>query len=188
MLGPYHFIVSHDAFFQVNTSAAATLCGTIADMSNAGARDSAIDFYCGTGSISIFLAERAGRVEGVDSSECAIKDARANADKNGVKNLTFTCRDAERAAAGYARDGARPDIVVLDPPRRGCGKSMISSIKAIGAERIIYVSCDPATLSRDAALLSSFGGAEYGVDEVRPVDMFPRTANIETVTLFIRKH
>ena len=208
-IGQYKFRVTHDAFFQVNTNAAKTLFATILELARAGSEDSVVDFFCGTGAISTFLSRHVKNVTGVDSSASAIKDALTNAKNNGLANLTFTEERAEQAAASLIRGGAKPDLIILDPPRRGCGEGLISAIKELGAERIVYVSCDPATLCRDVARLTAGGAvggnssnsdnggnrgvvgaagyAGYALASVRPVDMFPRTANIETVALLVRK-
>ena len=183
-VGPFRFRVSNDAFFQVNTKMAEKLYATALDLADIAPGDRVFDFFCGTGAISAFLASRAGSVTGIDSSGEAIEDARENAARNGLSNLTFIKGRAEETAAAFSRDKARPDLIVLDPPRSGCAGTVIEAIKALGAGRIVYIACDPATLCRDISRLTA--GGVYTVAAVRPIDMFPRTANIETVALLVR--
>jgi len=148
-----------------------------------------LDLFCGAGTISAYLSDSAGKVAGVELSGGAVGDARANAAANGIGNVSFIEGRAEHIAASYVNgfitnNGfARPDIIVLDPPRGGCGNALIDTVKQLYARRVVYVSCEPATLCRDAARLCSGTGA-YAVAAIQPVDMFPRTASIETVVLF----
>ena len=207
-LGRYQFRISHDAFFQVNTVMAKRLYDVALEFARAGPNDFALDLFCGAGAISAYLAESAGTVVGVEMSGGAVRDARTNAAANGIDNMAFVEGRAEHIAAsfvseyatmaGRTRDGdsaapsaaplanerARPDIVTLDPPRGGCGAALLDTIKKIRPRRVVYVSCEPATLCRDAARLCSGDGA-YAVAAIQPVDMFPRTASVETAVLFV---
>ena len=182
-MGGYTFHISHDAFFQVNTRAAEQLYNTILELADVGSGARVADLYCGAGAISVWLASGAKNVVGVETSEAAVADARLNAARNGLSNVSFICGRAESAVG--VRSCAKAGLIVLDPPRRGCGAGLPDAVKRTRAGHVIYVSCDPATLCRDTARLCSGTGA-FSVTAVRPVDMFPRTANIETVVLMER--
>ena len=121
---------------------------------------------------------------GVEIVPKAIEDAKKNAINNGITNACFICADAKDAAAQLEREGKKPDVVILDPPRKGCDAQLIGTVAKMSPERIVYVSCDPATLARDLKLFAELG---YITQEVTPVDMFPRTAHVESVAKIIRK-
>jgi len=180
--GDFCFRVSHNSFFQVNTRGAEALYDIVGDFAQAGPGDLAVDFYCGVGAISIYLAKTCDAVIGVETAGCAIEDARYNAKLNDLDNLTFVEGRAETTAASLHRDKIFPGLVTLDPPRGGCGAGLIESIKKLNAGRVVYISCDPATLCRDLARFAE-GAGGYRVVRVQPVDMFPGTAGIETVVL-----
>ena len=190
-LGPYSFRVSRGSFFQVNSCMAEVLCESVLDLARVGPDDVVIDLYCGVGAISAYLASRAKSALGVELSESAVGDARVNADLNGLQNLTILQGDAEKICEGKTAAGEvmknymRPGAVALDPPRRGCGARAAEALKSIGAPRVVYVSCDPATLARDSNRLCSGDGA-YRIAAIRPIDMFPHTANVETLVLFTK--
>ncbi|MDR3644443.1 MAG: 23S rRNA (uracil(1939)-C(5))-methyltransferase RlmD, partial [Clostridia bacterium] len=139
-----------------------------------------LDLYCGAGTIGLSMAGQAAKVIGVEAVADAVEDARRNARINGIKNAEFLCADATDAACRLLAQGLRPDVVVIDPPRSGCSAQTISAITQMSPARVVYVSCDPATLARDLAL---FGQSGYRCARVKPVDMFPRTAHVETVVL-----
>src|SRR5690606_5320590 len=134
------------------------------------------DLYCGLGTIALFLARDAGEVVGVEDVPQAIDDARANAARNGIGNARFRCGDVAAELPRLAAEGYVPDVVVLDPPRRGCDEAVLDALAASGPDRIVYVSCNPTTLARDLAMLAHRG---YRTAEVTPVDMFPHTAHVE---------
>jgi 23S rRNA (uracil1939-C5)-methyltransferase len=141
------------------------------------------DLYSGAGTISLLLAQRAAYVYGVESSPQATEDARHNAQLNGLDNVSFIADTAENALPRLIREGVKPDIIVLDPPRKGAGVTVIDAIAAALPERVVYVSCNPATQARDAARLVSHG---YRVTACQGTDMFCQTADIENVLLFER--
>ena len=143
--------------------------------------DTVFDLYCGTGSIALFLASRVRDVIGVEIMEKAIHDAKYNAKQNCVENAAFLCAKAEQAFANLRRDQIDADVLILDPPRKGCHPKLIESILKAKTPRLVYVSCEPATLARDIAALCKEG--KYEVTFVQPVDMFPGTAKVETVVL-----
>ena len=139
------------------------------------------DLYCGIGTISLFLAQKAGKVYGVEVVPEAIEDARKNAEINGISNVEFYEGKAEEILPGmYREKGIRADVIVVDPPRKGCYSACLDTMLAMAPKRIVYVSCDSATLARDLKLLCEGG---YELKEVQPVDMFPQTAGIENVAL-----
>ena len=170
------------SFYQVNRASAELLYNKAAEYA-APENKTVLDLYCGAGTIGLSLADRAKRVIGVEVVPQAIEDARFNARLNGIKNAEFICADAKDAAAELESKGLKPDTVIVDPPRKGLTPKLIKTI-ALGfkPERVVYVSCDPATLARDIAVFRENG---YTLLEYTPVDMFPRTAHVETAALLI---
>jgi 23S rRNA (uracil1939-C5)-methyltransferase len=154
------------------------LYDTAVDYANLSGTETVIDAYCGIGTISLCLAQRAGEVYGVEIVPEAITDARRNADLNGARNATFAVGDAGEVFAKWKADGVQADVVVVDPPRKGCDQALLASILDMAPARIVYVSCNPATLARDLAILADGG---YALREVQPVDMFPHTVHVESV-------
>ena len=139
-----------------------------------------LDLYCGIGTITLCLAKRAGRVIGAEIVPAAIRDAKENAARNHIENAEFFCGDAAETAARLEAEGLRPDVITVDPPRKGLAPEVIGSIAAMGPERVVYVSCDPATLGRD---VKRFGELGYRAVRACAVDMFPATRHVETVVL-----
>ncbi len=182
-LGPFSFAISVPSFFQVNNVQAEVLYQKTVEYAGLTADNTVIDAYCGIGAISLFLAEKAGHVIGIESVIEAVDDAKRNAEENSVKNVEFIEGEAEKVMPRLVEQGICPDVVVVDPPRRGCDKALLDSIIDAKPSRIVYVSCNPATLARDLRMLSAGG---YRVEEVQPVDMFPQTAHVEVVTLLTR--
>ncbi|MUM76492.1 23S rRNA (uracil(1939)-C(5))-methyltransferase RlmD [Pseudodesulfovibrio sp. F-1] len=173
--------LSPNAFFQTNTGGAGELFATIADFCALSEAQSLLDLYCGTGAIGIYLAGEAGRVIGVELSEEAVAKARESARLNGLSHCTFIAGSLEQGIPGMdgSGDQAPPDVVVVDPPRSGLHENTAQALLALGAPRIVAVSCDPATLARDVKRLSD----RYRLTRTRAVDMFPHTHHIETVAL-----
>ena len=130
------------------------------------------------------MAKQAGKVIGVEIVEAAVKNAWENARRNGILNGEFFCGDAGAAALELEKRGIRPDVVVLDPPRKGCAPELVETVVRMNPQRVVYVSCDPATLARDLKLFESLS---YKVQRITPVDMFPRTAHVETVVLLSKE-
>ena len=166
------------SFYQVNRAQAERLYGVAADFAGLTGRELLLDLYCGAGAIGLSMAGRAGRVVGVEVVPEAVENARRNAHRNGIRNAEFLCDAAGGAAKRLAAQGLRPDVVVVDPPRKGCDEPTIEAIAEMSPARVVYVSCDPATLARDLALLTARG---YRARQAQPVDLFPRTAHVETV-------
>lgn len=176
--------VSPLSFSQVNHNMAEKLYKCAADYANPEGR-TVIDLYCGTGAIGLSLAKRAKSVIGVEIVPDAIKDAEYNAKANGVENARFICADAAKAAEKLRDEGIKSDVVIVDPPRKGCDKEVLEIIaKNFCPQTLVYVSCDPATLARDCKILSDLG---YKVEEATPVDLFPRTTHIESVCLLSKR-
>ena len=143
-----------------------------------------LDLYCGAGTIGLSMAKQAQSIIGVEIIPEAILDAKQNALNNNIENARFICADAAQAAKQLSKENIHPDVVILDPPRKGCEESLLKTVaEKFSPQRIVYVSCDPATLARDCAVLKKF---DYKLKEYTPVDLFPRTGHVETVSLFLK--
>lgn len=177
------FRLSPRSFYQVNRSQAERLYGLAAEAAGLSGKETVLDLYCGTGTIGLSMADKAAQIIGVEIVAPAVEDARRNAEENHITNARFLCADAAEAAAQLKTEVVRPDVVILDPPRKGCDAALLSTVAEMAPERVVYVSCDPATLARD---LGRFGELGYKAEEVTPVDMFPRTPHVETVVLMSR--
>ncbi len=178
------FRLSPHSFYQVNHAQTERLYALAARAAGLTGEETLLDLYCGTGTIGLSMASRAGQVIGVEVVCAAVEDARRNAEVNGIANARFVCADAAVAAKQLAREGVRPDVVVLDPPRKGCDTALIDTVVEMAPLRVVYVSCDPATLARD---LKQFAARGYRTQSVQPVDMFPRTAHCECVCLLTKE-
>ncbi len=176
----FEFEIAPQAFYQVNPPQAERLYRRAVELALPEPGGTVLELYCGAGTISLALAARAKRVIGAEIVPEAVENARANARRNGVKNVEFICADAAEAAARFAGEGGRPDVIVVDPPRKGMSAEALDAVASMQPERIVYVSCDPATLARDIARLRPHG---YLAERATAVDMFPRTAHEETVVL-----
>lgn len=177
------FRLSVPSFYQVNADQAEVLYQQALDFAGLTGGEAVLDLYCGAGTISLVMARRAGRVYGAEIVPQAVENARENARRNGVDNAAFFCADAGQAALRLAEEGVRPRVICVDPPRKGLSADVIRAVAQMAPERVVYVSCDPATLGRDVKLLAGEG---YGITRAAAVDLFPRTAHVETVTLLER--
>ena len=177
------FRISPQSFYQVNPRQAERLYNLAGKYAGLTGTETVLDLYCGTGTIGLSMAKQAKHVIGVEVVEQAVEDAKKNAAENGIENAEFLCADAAKAADMLKNRGVRPNVVVLDPPRKGCDSALIDTVAEMAPERVVYVSCDPATLARDIKLFAPHG---YKPMEATPVDMFPRTAHVETVVLMSR--
>lgn len=177
------FSVSPQSFLQVNPTQTERLYQTAIDYLDPKPNETIFDLYCGIGTISLQIARRAGHVVGVECVSEAIEDAKQNAIRNGLANADFVCDLSEKALPKLLKIGTRPDAIVLDPPRKGCEPAVLDAILQSTANRIVYVSCNPATLARDLKALTAGG---FAVQKVQPVDMFPQTAHVECVALMSR--
>ncbi|MBQ6264670.1 MAG: 23S rRNA (uracil(1939)-C(5))-methyltransferase RlmD [Clostridia bacterium] len=176
--------ISMLSFYQVNSSQAERLYDKAAQYANLTGNETVIDLYCGTGTIGLTMSEKAKRVIGVEIVPDAIEDAKINAGLNGISNAEFICADASQAAAKLEKDGVKPDVVILDPPRKGCSKDVLQAVAKMNPARIVYISCDPATQARDCAVLGELG---YSIDAACPVDMFPGCGHCENVVKLVRE-
>ena len=180
-IGEIRYQISPLSFFQVNPVQTEKLYGKALEFAGLIGNETVWDLYCGIGTISLFLAQKAGKVYGVEIVPDAIADARKNAEINGIGNAEFFVGRAEDVLPEkYAREGIHADVIVVDPPRKGCEESVLDTMVKMGPERIVYVSCDSATLARDLKYLRERG---YEVKKVQGVDMFPETVHVETVVL-----
>lgn len=179
-LGPLSFTVSPRSFFQINTAQAEVLYNTALDFAQLTGKETVIDAYCGTGTISLYLAKKARKVYGIEIVRPAILDANRNAKENKIKNAEFICGDATREIPKLYAKGIQADVVVVDPPRAGCTPKVLQTFADMHPQRIVYVSCNPETLARDLKLLSKMG---YRTEKVQPVDMFPQTFHVECAAL-----
>lgn len=177
------FKLSVPSFYQVNHDQAEVLYGRALAYAGLTGAETVVDLYCGIGTITLCLARQAGRVIGAEIVPAAIRDARENAARNHIENAEFFCGDAAEAAARLEAEGLRPDVITVDPPRKGLAPEVIGSIAAMGPSRVVYVSCDPATLGRD---VKRFGELGYRSVRACAVDMFPGTRHVETVVLLSR--
>ena len=175
------------SFYQVNTLAAERLYGVAAQYAQLTPDDALLDLYCGMGTIGLSMADQCRELIGVEIVPEAIESAKANAARMGeavAAKSRFFCADAGQAATQLAAEGLHPDIVMLDPPRKGCDEATLSAVVRMAPRRVVYVSCNPATAARDAAWLEQKG---YHAEKVQPVDLFPRTKHVETVVLLSHK-
>jgi 23S rRNA (uracil1939-C5)-methyltransferase len=177
-LGRLAFRISPSSFYQVNPVQTLVLYKKVLAYAGLSGAETVVDAFCGVGTIALFLAGQARKVNGLEVVPRAVEDARRNAELNGIKNVEFHTGDVARLLPGLAAQGLRPDVVVLDPPRAGCSREALDAVAALSPQRLVYVSCDPGTLARDLGRLTERG---YLTREVQPVDMFPWTRHIENV-------
>ncbi|MFU0832574.1 MAG: 23S rRNA (Uracil-C(5))-methyltransferase RlmCD [Oscillospiraceae bacterium] len=174
------FRISPLSFYQVNRRQTERLYNLAAEYAGLTGTETVLDLYCGTGTIGLSMAKKAGKVIGVEIVPQAVEDAKRNALENQIDNAEFLCMDAAKAADMLKNRGEKPDVVILDPPRKGCDESLIGTVAKMHVQRVVYVSCNPETLARDLKRFALFG---YKTIQVTPVDLFPRTAHVECVTL-----
>ena len=177
-IGNVRFEISARSFYQVNPVQTEVLYKQALDYAQLTGNERVIDAYCGIGSISLFLAQKAGHVMGVEIVEQAIEDAKRNAALNGFTNTYFEAGPAEEVIPRWYKEGKEADVLVVDPPRKGCDEALLNTIIEQKPKRVVYVSCNPATLARDLRILEDGG---YKTQEVQPVDMFPHTTHCEAV-------
>jgi 23S rRNA (uracil1939-C5)-methyltransferase len=179
-LGNVHFRIGSKSFFQTNTRQAERLFDTVVDFADLKGTENVYDLYTGIGSIALYMAHRARHVVGIEEIEAAIDDAKANAERNEIKNTTFYAGDVKNILTDeFAEKHGKPDLLITDPPRAGMHPNVVQMLLRLEAPRLVYVSCNPATQARDLALLHE----KYDVIKMRPVDMFPHTHHVENVAL-----
>ena len=185
ILGDYTFKISPMSFYQVNPVQAEALYNIAIEKANITKNDVVCDLYCGIGTIGIFASKFAKKVYGIELVKQAIDDANANANLNNIDNIEFICGDVEEAFDRLIKkEKVKPSVVIVDPPRRGLDNNTIENIMQLNVERVIYISCNPATMVRDLHLMEE----KYEVKEIQPVDMFPFTSHVETVTVLTLKN
>ena len=174
MIGPYTFRISPNSFFQTNTSGAEKLYNKVLEYAELEPGDKVLDLFCGTGTIPIYLSENAGEILGMEIIESAVSDAKLNCSLNQVENCNFTLGDIRYTIEGITFN---PDVLIVDPPRTGIHKDILKTILGMSVKKMVYVSCNPATMARDLGEMAE----KYSVIEIQPVDMFPHTYHIESV-------
>ncbi len=184
-IGDFRFTISPLSFFQVNPIQTEVLYNKALEYAGLTGNEVVFDAYCGTGTISLFLAQKAKKVYGVEIVPQAIENAIENAKVNGIENAEFIVGESEKVIPDMIKKGIKADVVVVDPPRKGCERELLEAIAKMKPERMVYVSCDPGTLARDLGILKELG---YTVEEIQPVDMFPMTAHVETCVLLSHKN
>ena len=183
-LSDLKFNVSPNSFFQVNINQTEKLYKKALDYAGLTGNETVFDLYCGVGSISLFLAQSAKMVYGVEIVEDAVENAKANAELNKIENAKFFCGDCPKIVKELVANGVGADVVIVDPPRKGCDDSLLDLIKTISPKKVVYVSCNSATLARDVDILSQYG---YKLKKLSAVDMFPQTAHVECVALLVNE-
>jgi len=182
-LGELSFDLSARAFFQLNPEQTGKLYELVKEAAGLTGKELVFDLYCGTGTIALWLARQAREVRGIEMIPEAVEDARRNAERNGITNTSFHVGRAEKLLPEWTRRNIRPDVVVVDPPRTGLDQALIDTLLKTLPPKIVYVSCNPSTLAKDINQLSR----KYDLVNVQPVDMFPHTPHVESVTLLVRK-
>ena len=183
-IGDLVFEISPLSFFQVNPAQTEVLYNKALEYADLKENDTVFDIYCGIGTISLFLAQKAKKVYGIEIVEDAIKDAKINANLNKLDNVEFYVGKAEEVVPKMYKEGKTANVVVVDPPRKGCDEKVLDTIVSMKPDRVVYVSCNPSTLARDLAYLDERG---YKCLEIQPVDMFPHTMHVESVAKLVRK-
>ena len=182
-IGDIRFAISPRSFYQVNPVQTKVLYEKALEYAQIDENDVVIDAYCGIGTISLFLAQKAKKVYGIEIVPDAIRDAKMNAELNGITNAEFVVGEAEKVMPKWKNEGFTPDVIVVDPPRKGCEVDFLQAMIEMEPKRIVYVSCNPSTLARDLVILEEGG---YETKEVQPVDMFSQTNHVELVALMSR--
>jgi 23S rRNA (uracil1939-C5)-methyltransferase len=183
-IGPIRFAISPHSFFQVNPVQTEVLYDQVRQYARLTGQETVIDAYCGIGTIALYLAQDAQQVYGVEVVPEAIQDAQYNARLNEIHHAHFAVGTAEKVMPQWLKQGIKPAVIIVDPPRKGCEVDLLNAVVKMVPDRLIYVSCNPATLARDAKYLSQQG---YDIVEVQPVDMFPQTSHVECCSLLVRK-
>ncbi|MBW1700692.1 MAG: 23S rRNA (uracil(1939)-C(5))-methyltransferase RlmD [Deltaproteobacteria bacterium] len=181
-IGPFTFQISTNSFFQTNSRAAEKLYEKVVDYAELAGNETVLDLYSGTGTIPIFLANSVRAVTGIEMSRSAVQDARRNCKENGISNCHFLCGDIREKLSAIT--ASKPDVLIIDPPRAGMHKTVLAQVLSLSPEKIIYISCNPATMARDIGQMIR----DYQLVEIQPVDMFPHTYHIEAISkLRLRK-
>ena len=182
-IGRVSFDISPLSFYQVNPKGTLCLYQTAKDLADLKGNEILWDLYCGIGTIGQFFADKVKEIDGVEIVPEAVEDAEKNAILNGIENAEYYCAKAEEIAQKLVKEKSRPNVVVLDPPRKGCEESLLETVTEVQPEKIVYISCKPSTLARDLKYLNQKG---YSVKRVIPVHMFPKSSHVETVALLTK--
>lgn len=174
------FIISPNSFYQVNHNQCEKLYSKVKEFADFKGNETVVDLYCGVGTIGLTLSDSVKELYGIEIVPDAVENAKINADLNNIKNAQFICADAPKGAEILKKQGVKPNTVILDPPRKGCDRALIDTVVEMSPEKIVYVSCDSATLARDLAVFNEKG---FKTEKVSAVDMFPRTPHVEAVAL-----
>ncbi|MDF9417706.1 23S rRNA (uracil(1939)-C(5))-methyltransferase RlmD [Bacillus altitudinis] len=181
-LGDVSFELSARAFFQLNPKQTLKLYDEAKKAVKLTGKEKVVDAYCGVGTIGMWLSDGAKEVRGMDVIKESIDDAKKNAKKHGMKNATYVTGTAEHWLPKWVKEGFRPDVIVVDPPRTGCERTFLDTVKQVKPKRFVYVSCNPSTLAKDLEYMSK----DYKIEYMQPVDMFPHTAHVECVVSMVR--
>jgi 23S rRNA (uracil1939-C5)-methyltransferase len=173
--------IAPQSFYQVNRAQTEVLYQKAIDLADLKGGERVLDLYCGIGTIGLSLADHCRELVGVEIVPQAIENAKINAKINGITNAEFFCADAKEAAARFAQEGRTFDVIIVDPPRKGCDRQTLEAIARMAPEKLVYISCNPATFARDLKLLEEMG---FAAQSATPIDLFPRTQHIETAALF----
>jgi 23S rRNA (uracil1939-C5)-methyltransferase len=179
-LGLLEYDIGAQSFFQVNTTQTVRLYAAAAEAAALTGNELVIDAYCGVGTIGQFLSGSAGKIIGIESVPASVEEARRSAARNGIGNAEYVCGRAENVFSDLAKKGVKPDVMLMDPPRKGCDARFLDAVAHAGAKKLVYVSCNPATMARD---IKHLAGEGFALKSVQPVDMFPQTADVECVAL-----
>lgn len=179
MLGDIQFELSARTFFQLNPEQTVKLYNEVKKAANLTGKETIVDAYCGVGTIGLWLADQAKEIRGMDIIKESIADAKRNAAKHGVKHAKYVTGKAEEWLPKWVKEGFRPDVIVVDPPRTGLDQALLKTIQQVKPKKLVYVSCNPSTLAKDIDFLHR----QYKVKSIQPVDMFPQTAHVECVAL-----
>ena len=172
------FDLSARAFFQLNPTQTVKLYNEVKKEAGLTGKEKIVDAYCGVGTIGLWLADEAGEIRGMDVIEDSIVDANKNAKAKGYDNAHYVVGKAEYWMPKWVKEGWKPDVIVIDPPRTGCDEKLLKTILDVKPKKVVYVSCNPSTLAKDVKILTKL----YKVESIQPVDMFPQTAHVESVT------
>ncbi len=182
-LGDLQFELSARTFFQLNPEQTVKLYDEVKSAAGLSGKEKIVDAYCGVGTIGLWLAGDAGEIRGMDVIPESIEDARKNANRHGIKHARYEVGKAEQWMPKWAKEGWRPDVIVVDPPRTGCDDEFLKTVLKVKPKTFVYVSCNPSTLAKDITTLSK----HYQVEYIQPVDMFPHTSHVEAVTKLVLK-
>ena len=183
-IGDVSFKISPQSFYQVNRFATQKLYEVAGEMAELSGEETLWDIYCGIGTIGQFLAKKVKKIIGIEVVPEAVENAKENAKNNGILNAKYHCGKAEFVMPRVAGQGERADVIILDPPRKGCDEKLLKTVLDLKPKKIVYISCKPSTLARDLKYLT---GGKYEVKRVVPVNMFPKGAHVESVALLCRK-